>query len=310
MTSRLVIIDDVKRSILIAIIVMQAFQVKPQTGWGGKAGLSLNLGSHFRKIGVMASIWTYNDFLELNSGIHLNLVGRNLGPPGKMFELLLYAGIQGHWGDSLRKRFYFNEYSDMSRRPYSVGYTFYQFFSGKSTGQSTGSIHFNIDAFQFALTNDALGANQVDDKFRTGGFLFSYRVDSMVLTVQNSLWTGKSSEAPKIKDPSYPSRDGYRDIHSATYGNFSSGILALRADFILPYNQVGRLEAGADAEQIRHLFQNKVMHDGLLPLLVRSENPHYPMLQDDGSPYLFREGQDIRHWKPYFQLSSNQAAFY
>ena len=277
---------------------------------GGKLGLSLNLGSHYRKAGIMVSFYAFNNAAEVNSALYINLVGKNIGPRGKMLELVGLIGIQGHWGEARRKKFFFDEYCNMSPHAYSIGYTFYQFISGQGTSQSTGSIHVNIDAFQFALANDALGTNQVDDKFRTGGFSFSYQVDSVRYGIQNTLWTGKSSDAPQVSDPNYPSRDGYRDISKAMHGGLSHGILALRSDVILPYEQVGRLELGLDDERIRHLVQNEIMHDGFLPLFVRSENPHYPMLQNDGSSYTFGQGQKIRNTKPFLQVSANQPGFY
>ena len=87
-------------------------------------------------------------------------------------------------------------------------------------------------------------------------------------------------------------------------------MLALRADYYAGYKQIVRAELGIDAEQIRHAVQNKFMHDGVLPLTVKSNNPHYPMLQQDGSPYYFLEGQKVRKPKPYIQLSTNQIALY
>ncbi len=42
----------------------------------------------------------------------------------------------------------------------------------------------------------------------------------------------------------------------------------------------------------------------------KSENPHYPMLKDDGTPYLFRKGEKVKKTKFYFQLGMNQPIFY
>ena len=104
---------------------------------------------------------------------------------------------------------------------------------------------------------------------------------------------------------------GYKDLTHAKYGKLSHGILAARADYYWKHGQVVRMESGVDAEQIRHLFQNKLVHDFLVPAkLVKHKNPHYPMLQSDGSPYLFKKGQHVRPAKFYFQAGLNQMMFY
>ncbi|MEQ9064766.1 MAG: polymorphic toxin type 23 domain-containing protein [Vicingaceae bacterium] len=286
------------------------FFVHAQFDNGGKIGIDISLGTHIQRIGLMIGLYGYNNFMEVNSALHVHYNFRNLGPRGQHMEAIGILGIQGHWGRARRKKFFFNEYSNMSPFLNSSGYTFYLFLSGNKTSQTAGAIHVNIDAFQFSLFNDALGLNQIDDKYRTGGFSFSYQVDSMLLGLNNTLWTGKSVDAPKVKDPDYPSRDGYRDPIEATYGHYSHGILSLRLDALGSYQQVVRAGAGVDHERIRHLLQNKLMHDGLLPLIVTSENPHYPMIQNDETPYLFKEGQSIKKVKPYLQLSANQPAYY
>jgi hypothetical protein len=299
------------RSALIAfLLLIVSLGVEAQENWGGKLGLSLQIGTHYRKLGGMFQVYYFNNFMQVNYGGYVHYFFRNLGPRGGGLEVVNFIDLQGHWGNSGIDKFTFNEFSNLAPHQNSAGYCFYLFISGNQTSQTTGAIHFTADALQIAIHNDALGLNQVDDKFRTGGFCIGYQVDSAIYSVQNTLWTGKSSDAPKIQGNDYPSKYGCKQPESALHGKNSHGILAVRADYYAGYKQSARAELGLDAEHIRHVIQNKFMHDGLLPLVVKSDNPHYPMLQEDGSGYYFQEGQKVKKPRLYFQLSSNQMSLY
>jgi hypothetical protein len=299
-----------KSVVLSCILVFISLAAVAQDTWGGKIGLSLQFGTHYRKLGAMYQIYYYNNFAQFNYGGYVHYAFRNLGPKGGGVEFVNFLDAQAQWGNSGIEKYTFTEFSNLSPHKYSAGYCLYLFISGKQTSQTTGAIHFTSDALQIAILNDALGLNQVDDKFRTGGFYVGYQVDSALYSVQNTLWTGKSSDAPTIQIKDYPSRDGCKDPSKAVHGGYSQGILALRADYCAGYKQTVRAELGVDADQIRHVVQNKFMHDGVLPLVVKSDNPHYPMLQQDGSAYYFLEGQKVRKPRPYIQLSANQLSLY
>ena len=69
---------------------------------------------------------------------------------------------------------------------------------------------------------------------------------------------------------------------------------------------------GIDAEQVRHVFQNRIVHDMyFIPeRFIGYKNVHYPMLQKDGTPFLQRPGQKVRKPKPFFNLGLNDNLFY
>lgn len=278
--------------------------------FGLNFGLSIQFGTHIDRIGLMYQVYYFNKHLSLSQGSYIHWNIKSLGPKGAYPEGKFQFGIQGQWIENDKPKYLLNEFSNISPYLNSMGYSFYIYLDKKRMSQTTGAIHGTFSNIVFAVDNDALGLNQIDDKFRTGGFFAGILLDSLQVGLQSTLWTGKSASGERINDVDYPSRFGYRDVSNAEYGNLSHGILAFRGTYKGPYNQIARAEAGIDAEEIRHLLQNKIIHDGFSKRIVKSESPHYPMLQQDGSLYLFKSGQKKRSPKPYFQLGLNQSAFY
>jgi hypothetical protein len=41
-----------------------------------------------------------------------------------------------------------------------------------------------------------------------------------------------------------------------------------------------------------------------------AKNPHVPMLDSEGKPYLYKEGQEVRKVKFYFNLGLNECGYY
>ncbi len=98
----------------------------------------------------------------------------------------------------------------------------------------------------------------------------------------------------------------------ASYGNYSNGLLSLQVQQDLGYGQSVRADAGIDAEQVRHVFQNKLIHDfAFIPAKwVNPKSSHVPMLDTEGNPYLFQPKQEVRKPTPYFNLAANPSMFY
>ena len=78
------------------------------------------------------------------------------------------------------------------------------------------------------------------------------------------------------------------------------------------YSHQAFVQGGIDDEGIRHLFQNKLMHDmKFIPSKwEHMNNPHIPMLQPDGTAYLFKTGQLVRKPKPFFEIGLNNPLFW
>ena len=81
---------------------------------------------------------------------------------------------------------------------------------------------------------------------------------------------------------------------------------------LFPYQQVAQANFGVDDEHIRNVIQNKLMHD--LPFLpqkwMQTEQPHIPMLAEDGKQYLFKENQKVKPTELYFNVAMNSSLFY
>lgn len=295
-------------SFKLLIIISFGLNAQPQFAW--KAGLNFQLGTHIQRLGLMYQVFVYGNAFQVSQGVWAHFNFKNLGPKGIYPEMKMFAGFQYSWNPEPGEKYMLSEFSNLTNRINHLGYNFYWYLDKLKMSQTAGALHLNINQVLFVIDNDAFGLNAIDDKFRTGGSYIGFQKDSMMFGLQATLWTGKSHGTVAVADTSYPSRFGYRDIRNTEHAEKSHGILALRADYQWTYRQTARAEVGVDAEQVRHLIQNKLIHDGASRRLMRSKNPHYPMLQEDGSMYLFREDQNVRKPKPYFQLSANQPLFY
>jgi len=133
--------------------------------------------------------------------------------------------------------------------------------------------------------------------------------------INTTLWHGNTHgpNARRIKDSGdYPCRHGYKDLSATHCGRFSHGIMALQVQQMLPYTQTAHLGVGIDSEKIRHFWQNKLIHDLLLfpASWENAHNPHYPMLDENGAPYLFKEDQVLKPSRFFFDLGLNPTLFY
>ena len=65
----------------------------------------------------------------------------------------------------------------------------------------------------------------------------------------------------------------------------SHGILYGSLSYNLPYRQDAFVKIGIESEEIRHLIQNRLIHDLIfLPKSVKHHSSHYPRLDELGCP--------------------------
>lgn len=289
-------------------------QAKAQENLGVKLGVNISFGTHVSRLGLMYQLYYFKDLVQLSNGatIHYNL--KNIGPKGKYWEAKMYGGFQFYGGEEYWTDTYLiSEYSLMAPKLYSGGYLFQYYFDKVATSQAAGGFHFKAGHFSMVMENDLFGFYKGHhDKYRTGAFLFAWQNGPNQWAIQTTMWTGNCKESKRVKHSNYPSRYGYKDLRDASYGKISHGILAFRFDRVMDYEQSLRLEAGIDHERVRHLFQNKVVHD----LIIRSKNsklpgnPHVPMLQQSGMPFLYQEGENVKEGRFYLQTGLNNLLFY
>ncbi len=140
----------------------------------------------------------------------------------------------------------------------------------------------------------------------------AYKHGNIKYGINSLLWTGNSNNIKTHYDENYPAHYGYRDLSKSKYGKFSNGILSFQVQYTSEYAQLINFELGIDSEYVRHMLQNKFMHDmNWIPKKWNgAQNPHYPMLDTNGMPYLYREGQKVKKSKLYLDMSINKNLFY
>jgi len=274
---------------------------------GVVAGLTVNVGNKIRNAGIFVSAWGRYDFVQFNSGIRFCYNFKNLGVPGRYMEFNGYGGLLIGWGkcDSVKNPFV-NNVSNQTMRRNSFAYSYNIYRDGIGTSQKTGAIALQFNKLSLITENDIIGDN--NDRFRTAGTTIQYRHETTVLGLSAILWTGEKGE--RITGTDYPSRNGYKKLER--YGQYSHGILCMQAMQYLDYGQNIQTSAGIDSERVRHVVQNKIIHDlAFLPARwVKDPSSHAPMLDTDGNMYLYRPEQKIRKPTSYFNAALNPALFY
>jgi hypothetical protein len=150
------------------------------------------------------------------------------------------------------------------------------------------------------------------DRFRTAAFLFQYQQeDKLQLALSSTMWTGQYHVKREYSAPQFY-HGCYMDTLRGTYTNYSHGLLSLQAKYDVGAYQNLQANVGVDAEQLRNALQNKFIHDmKMVPKKWnKAKNCHLPMLDNNGGPYLYQEGQKIRRARPFFNLHSNPNLFY
>jgi len=280
-------------------------------------GITSNIGTTVDRIGLFFLAQLYNSNIQCNAraGVTYNIRGYGTKIHGP--EIQLGLGIVMPFGskDSIINSS-IDLLSNRSGRNNSIGYSFNYYFDRTGTSQSTGIIGFQSKHFRFLTENDIL-AFKKQDKFRTAAAIVSYSDIVNTFSIKIVLWTGDSFDPNAIKitnDTIYRSRFGYKDLTKAAWGKNSVGILCFQVEraFSIVTPQTAKIMIGVDAEQVRQILQNKIVHD--MPFIperwIGYKNVHYPMLQKDGTPCLKRFGQKVRPPKPFFNVALNDNIFY
>lgn len=277
-------------------------------------GLKVDLGFPINRIGMLLQASYTWDFVTLNGLLAGQYQFSHLGPrpmqPGWEWQTGLGAVVG--WGPPRQDTHPFQHLvANQTGRFYALGYAWKYYRDPMQTSQLTGLLGLNFGPWEILSENDAY-TGLVYDRYRTGGVSVAYRHHSFRFTVFNTLWTGDPYQQPRVKDSDYPARYGYKDLSRAPYGHFSHGILGVQVMAALPYYHLGQVSLGIDAEQIRNFVQNRMIHDMyFLPKnWTQVRNAHYPMLDQQGEPFLYQPEQQVRRPRPYFSLGLNPTLFY
>jgi len=279
--------------IFCLIFSLHSFGQRHQFGF--QTQLVLQIGYPINKIGINLNAFWLSPFSQVNIGTQSAFYLTGLGPKGTYIENRAHFALIGLIGNETQPiNQFFNPLFHQSSRSFAFGYTYLIYWDNRHTSQRSGAFGLQFQRVAMQFEND-LFAGQGRDRFRTAS-MHLYYMDSLNIVGTNvKLWTGETRGGERIKDEKYPSKYGYKDLSKTLYGNTSHGILSFSYSRLLPFNQQIGGEIGIDDERIRHFFQNKLVHDFQFSKTnKRKHNPHYPMLQQDGSPYLFGEGDTIR----------------
>lgn len=299
---------------LIILLITSTFSKAQTADFSINGGLSFCFGTHVNRVGVFFGGYFCYDFFQINS---LHRIYYNFSTLGENISCFEYQGEIGGvlaYGNKTDKENHFHtSVSNQTMRKYSVAYAFNYYLDNRGTSQRGGTIALQFDKFFIASENDILGG-EGDDKYRTGAVFLAYTHEKMQFGISSILWTGNTSNKniKVVKDENYPARFGYKDISKAEYFNRSHGILAAQLNYKLPYGQIINSRIGADAEQIRNVIQNRMMHDMyFLPKKwIPHANPHVPMVSEDEKLYLFKKNQKIKPARFFFDAGLNNALFY
>lgn len=308
--------------ILLYLCLMLTFsvgnaQIQLPDFLGLNGGLSFSFGSTLNRTGFSVQAYYLRDFVQLNVQVRGHYNFSSFGPRPRIpgWELQSAIGAVVGFGPPIENDVnpFLSPLSNQTTRRYAAGYAFHMYWDQMKTSQFGGSAGIHIERFQIISENDAL-SGLIDDRFRTGAVLFRYRLEDMQVGISSILWTGdtRSEGTFKVRESEYPARFGYKDISQGTHGHFSHGILALQVQRNLGLGQVAQLQLGLDSEWVRHVLQNRLIHDmWFVPQAInKAKNPHLPMLDKEGNPYLFRKDQSVKSTSFFFSADLNPGLFY
>jgi hypothetical protein len=284
-------------------------------GWSLETGITVQLGVPVQGIGVqMNARYDRMEGAWLLGG-RMQFYQSQLGPSSPFRERVLWSGIRVGVGPE--KNLLASDaplrFSPLVRGG-EVGYSVFWYLDNRMTSQLTGGVLVRAGNWWMEVENDAFAPGRPRDRFRTGGLRIGWQRGMHRLEGRVILWHGdtKGEKAANVRQSDYPGRFGYRDFTDSRYGKFSNGIIALDYAYFLPSRQSLHIQGGVDAEQVRHFFQNRLIHDmWWIPKQWTSvRNPHYPMLDEEGKPFLGQPGQRIRPVRPVIQVGLNQQGLY
>ncbi len=278
--------------------------------------LSLSLGTHEISLGFHFNISLeipYTNFTLQNA---TRYYFKSPGSEKKGFESRLEGGINiglNPRKDSLLINVGYSPWHFKNQ----VGYAYVYYWDQFGTSQASGIFRLKLHNFHYQIENDFF-AFQSKDRYRTGAFYIAWQIKDHWIYLKNLGYTGDPYDAgvPRINDPNFPAKWGYTDMRKAPMGNKSLGVLCLgwaignQHKILQPYQLA--FEAGIDAEKIRNYLQNRLIHDSKWINNPKrgTTNPHIPMLDAEGKPYIYAPHQAIRKPKPYVQVFVNDFFLY
>lgn len=277
--------------------------------FGGTIGVSVNFGSHINSLGLTFNGYWTDYFIQINakSSLHFHLT--NLGDRKNFFESRTAIGAVLLAGKKDRDTidFQLDAINHQTKYNLGLGYNYILYHDNKKTSQRSGGFAVHVKSFTAYHENDIF-AGQGRDRFRTGQFHFAYHHQDYKLGIGVKMWTGETRGGKHVDIVNDKIRGGYKTLDHLNYGKTSHGILYGSLSYKLPYRQDAFVKIGMESEEIRHLIQNRLIHDLIfLPKSVKHHSSHYPRLDEFGCPVF--EKNHAKKNRLYFQLGTSDAWF-
>ncbi|MCR9173312.1 MAG: polymorphic toxin type 23 domain-containing protein [bacterium] len=296
--------------VIVILFFLGSFSVFGQNyfrdHFGGSIGLVMTVGSHNSNVGINLNGYYTDYFYQVNLGTRINFHPHSFGNRRNFWESRSTAGVVITGGKEEREvDFEMDGLNHQTEKNLGVGFNYVWYYDGAGTSQTSGGFGMHIREFSMYHENDIFGG-QGRDRFRTGQFHFSYRYQRHKFTAGIQLWTGESKSAPLKTEECDDCKSGYRDLRDTKFGRTSHGIFYLGWRQQHDYQQNSGVRVGWDAERIRHIFQNKMIHD--LGVFINRPTPHYPMLDENGLPIF--DSSKVRKPRPYLSIGANSGWAY
>lgn len=279
-----------------------------------KVGVNISViasfGTHFQRFGVVLQGYGVHDKMQFNASLRLYHNYKNLGPKNAYNELNTSMGVLFAYGDLTNELNRFvSSISNQTNYKNAIAYSYNLWFNKNKTSQATGTLALYFNKFAIISENDAL-AKKYLDRFRTGAILIQYQHQQFQYAISSTMWTGKLGSG--VRDDASFKGAGYLNLDNHIYGNLSHGLLSTKVSYVDEFYQVYQVNAGIDADQVRNVLQNKLMHD--MPFVPKKWNKavnlHFPMIDENGNQYLYKENQKIRPIKLLLNGHVNPTIFY
>jgi hypothetical protein len=282
-------INEVIKKTILAYGLLAPFihfaQIQTGNDWGVQVGISTQFGTHINQLGLKLQGYYIANFVQLNAGGLFHLTGKDLGGRTQFYSSRFNAGAVFMGGKRTAiPTFILDGLNHQSDYQYGIGYTYLWYIDNVKSSQRSGGMAVHVEQWSVVIENDFY-AGQGKDRFRTSHAHINYHEEWLNLSFHAHLWTGETNGVRRMKDESYPTE--YKNLVSTPFGKTSHGILHVSADVLTAYGNAIGIDLGVDHERIRHVIQNKMMHDKkFIPASIRKTNPHYPMLDHSGEPIL------------------------
>jgi len=266
--------------------------------------LIFTFGSHVNRTGIAINTYYQDHFYQFNLGTTLTFNLNGYGQRKKFWEmrnslgLILLAGKTNSIHD-----FQLDGLNHNTNYNYGLGYNYLWYYDNAGTSQRSGGWAVHLKNLSVLFENDFFGG-QGKDRFRSGHLALTYKYDKLKFNTGLYFWTGETAGSFWDKTPLENCPAGFRDLQGLPYGKTSHGILYSGVQYNLGYGQFTSFKIGVDSENLRHSFQNRLIHDQIFLFgTVKQNTPHYPRLNEFGCPVF--DKKEARKDRFFFQQGFN-----